>query len=92
MLWPASHAFTTFEQVALFAMSLVAVYAMMSVAMPAFLLYDDACHFLGRMLSLMGTDWRAAAIVCCGIAIDKFHFKNHISAFCIGKSRGAGVV
>ena len=66
-------------------MALVTLYYTFGVAMPAFLLYDDACHLLGRLLSLMGTFWQASAALCLAVLIDRFHFVNHISALCVGQ-------
>ena len=58
-------------------MALIGMYCALGIEIPAFLLYDDACHLLGRMMSLMGTYWEAAAGVCMGMLLDKFHYKKY---------------
>jgi len=52
--------------------------------MPIVLCYDDACHLLARLLSLMGAHWQAALAVCLIISLDGFHKVNHIAKFCVG--------
>jgi len=40
----------------------------------------DACHLLGRLLSLMGSRWEAAAAVCLIRALDRFHMYVYVVA------------
>ena len=72
------------QQVALFLFDLIGAYARLALMMPIVLCYDDACHLLARLLSLMGTHWQAALAVCLILSLDGFHKVNHVAAFCVG--------
>ena len=72
------------EQVVLFLFDIVNHYHELGILMPIVLCYDDSCHLLGRLLSLMGSFWQASLLVCMVIALDGFHMVNHTNEFCFG--------
>jgi hypothetical protein len=59
--------------VALFCIDLITTFSDMNVLMPILLAYDDMCHLLARMLSLMGAYWQAALFVVLIVILDRFH-------------------
>jgi hypothetical protein len=50
---------------------------------PLYFCYDDACHLVGRILSLIGTCWEIGLMSTLVIALDKFHMINHINGNCL---------
>jgi hypothetical protein len=48
-------------------------------------LYDDNCHFLLRILSIMGLGWEFATLAICDFPMEKLHFSNHIARWCVSQ-------
>ena len=72
-------------QVVLFMYSLVHVFLAASQPMPIVFCYDDACHLLARLQSLIGLDWEAAFLVCMIIALDRLYMLNHLNGNCLSE-------